>query len=381
MASLGPPPPGIDLHESRAGDLVASWASTWSLAVVSVMLRVVCRKLAKVRFWLDDWFIITSLFFSGGFMFTVTIYMVDNGMCRHIWAGPADATRDWALGLFTTEFTYTLSLVFIKWSILAFYWRIFSIQFLDKLCLWILAGMVACWGVAAILTSIFQCVPIPALWQQFDPVHPTDPDTFTCGVDIHNLFIGKAVPHIVTDALILIFPLPYIWHLHLRLSQKIATAGIFLVGIFVSIVSIVRFVFVLEVDLESPDVTWDQCTEMLWTGIEIYIGTVCACLPSLKPLLNLMLYGSVYPRSHRPTASDAQIMFEIAEATKRRCRQPSNANVSSSYIFASARGAAGDARVSEGLTESVTGSVTGSVPDDSPTIEMDDAGEHAKDCQ
>jgi hypothetical protein len=74
-------------------------------------------------------------------------------------------------------------------------------------------------------------------------------------------------------------------------------------------------------------------------------------------------------------------MFEIAEATKRRCRQPSNANVSSTYIFASARGAAGDARVSEGLTDSVTGSVTGSVPDDSPTIEMDDVGEHAKDCQ
>lgn len=61
MASLGPPPPGIDLYESRAADLVASWASTWSLAVVSVMLRVVCRRLAKVRFWLDDWFIITSL--------------------------------------------------------------------------------------------------------------------------------------------------------------------------------------------------------------------------------------------------------------------------------------------------------------------------------
>ncbi|KAL7813875.1 hypothetical protein V8C44DRAFT_357218 [Trichoderma aethiopicum] len=360
MASLGPPPPGIDLHESRAADLVASWASTWSLAVVSVMLRVVCRRLAKVRFWLDDWFIITSLFFSGGFMFTVTIYMVDNGMCRHIWAGPADATRDWALGLFTTEFTYTLSLVFIKWSVLAFYWRIFSIQFLDKLCLWILAGMVACWGVAA-----------------FDPVHPTDPDTFNCGVDIHNLFIGKAVPHIVTDALILVFPLPYIWHLHLRLSQKIATAGIFLVGIFVSIVSIVRFVFVLEVDLDSPDVTWDQCSEMLWTGIEIYIGTVCACLPSLKPLLNLVLYGSVYPRSHRPTASDAQVMFEIAEAAKRRCRQPSNTNVSSSYISASARGAVEDERVSDGLSESVTGSV----PDDSPTIEMDDVGEHTKDCR
>ncbi|PNP47022.1 hypothetical protein THARTR1_10527 [Trichoderma harzianum] len=231
MASLGPPPPGINLQASRAGNLVATWASTWGLAVAAVILRVVCRKLAKIRFWLDDWFIIVSLLFSGGFTFTVTIYMVNNGFCKHIWAGPPDATRDWALGLFTTEFTYTFSLMFIKFSILAFYWRIFSIQFIDKLLLWVLAGMVACWTVASILTSVFQCVPISALWQQFDPVHPTDPSTFTCGVDIHKLFIGKTVPHIITDILILLFPVPYIWGLHLRMSQKIATACVFMLGI------------------------------------------------------------------------------------------------------------------------------------------------------
>ncbi|EHK17254.1 uncharacterized protein TRIVIDRAFT_42454, partial [Trichoderma virens Gv29-8] len=201
--------------------------------------------------------------------------VVSNGFCKHIWVGPPDATRDWALGLFTTEFTYTFSLMCIKLSILAFYWRIFSVQFIDKLLLGILAGMVGCWTVASILTSVFQCVPISALWQQFDPVHPTDPSTFTCGVNIHNLFIGKTVPHIVTDVLILLFPLPYIWNLHLRMSQKIATACIFMLGIFVLVVSIVRFVFVLQLNLESPDVTWDECAEMKWTGVEVYIGTVC----------------------------------------------------------------------------------------------------------
>lgn len=61
MASLGPPPPGIDLQASRQGNLVASWAATWGLAVAAVILRVLCRKLAKIRFWLDDWFIIASL--------------------------------------------------------------------------------------------------------------------------------------------------------------------------------------------------------------------------------------------------------------------------------------------------------------------------------
>ncbi|KAL7934641.1 hypothetical protein V8C35DRAFT_301465 [Trichoderma chlorosporum] len=374
MASPGPPPPGIDLQASRAGNLVAAWGSTWGLAVAAVILRVVCRKLAKIRLWLDDWLIIASLLFSGGFMFTVTVYMVNNGFCRHVWAGSADATRDWALGLFTTEFTYTLSLMAIKFSILAFYWRIFSVQFIDKLLLWILAGMVGCWGLGSMLTSVFQCVPISALWQQFDPVHPRDPSTFTCGVNIHKLFIGKTIPHVVTDALILIFPLPYIWCLHLRMSQRIATACIFLLGTFVLAVSIVRLVFVLQLNLASSDVTWDECTEMKWTGVEVYIGTVCACLPSLKPLMNLILYGRIHPKSHRPSVTDAQTILEIANATKRRCRRPSNANVSSSYIFASMRGAMDDPDIFERLSESETGSGQ----DTTPGIEMENTGANSK---
>jgi hypothetical protein len=61
MASLGPPPPGIDLNEDKTSDLIGAWASTWGLAVTAVILRILCRKLAKIRLWLDDWLIIVSL--------------------------------------------------------------------------------------------------------------------------------------------------------------------------------------------------------------------------------------------------------------------------------------------------------------------------------
>lgn len=80
------------------------------------------------------------------------------------------------------------------------------------------------------LTTVFQCIPISALWNQYDPVNPPDPSTFECSVKIHPLFIGKSVPHIATDILILLFPLPYIWNLQLRLSQKIAMSVIFGLG-------------------------------------------------------------------------------------------------------------------------------------------------------
>ncbi|EHK47687.1 hypothetical protein TRIATDRAFT_316718 [Trichoderma atroviride IMI 206040] len=351
----GPPPPGIDLSQDRSANLIGAWSSTWGMAVIAVILRVSCRKLVKVRLWLDDWLIIISLLFSGGFMFTVSIYMVNNGFCKHIWAGPPEAGRDWALGLFTTEFTYTVALCLVKLSIITFYWRIFIIRLVDKIILGILAGMVICWGM---ITSVLQCIPISALWNQFDPINPPDPSTFECSVKVHPFFIGKAVPHIATDILILIFPLPYIWNLRLRLSQKIATSFIFGLGIFVTAVSITRLVFVLELDLNSPDVTWNECTEMIWTGVETYVGTVCACLPSLKPIFNLVLYGSVYPKSYyRPNVSDAETIHEIAEAAKRRYyHQHRDASIPSAYLFASMRGAM-DLHTFEQLSGTEAGSV------------------------
>jgi hypothetical protein len=181
--------------------------------------------------------------------------VVDNGFCKHVWAGPPEAGRDWALGLFTTEFTYTIALCLIKLSIISFYWRIFIIRLLDKILLGILAGMVICWGLGSVcspnfpvsslfltfrdkrltykqmITSVFQCIPISALWNEFDPVNPPDPSTFECSVQVHPFFIGKAVPHIATDILILLFPIPYIWNLQLRFSQKIAMSFIFGVGL------------------------------------------------------------------------------------------------------------------------------------------------------
>lgn len=61
MAFPGPPPPGIDLSQDRSADLIGAWSSTWGMAVIAVILRITCRKLVKVRLWLDDWLIIISL--------------------------------------------------------------------------------------------------------------------------------------------------------------------------------------------------------------------------------------------------------------------------------------------------------------------------------
>ncbi|XP_014550688.1 hypothetical protein COCVIDRAFT_42865 [Bipolaris victoriae FI3] len=270
MAFLGEPSSGTDLRETKVPQLVAGLTSTWVLGVITVGLRVLVQKLTKNKLWLDDWLIIASL----------------------------------AMGLFVAEYMYTLSIVFIKWSILAFYWRIFSTNPTTRLPMWILYSIIGAWGIAVVhLVTSFQRLPISAFWERFDPVNPMPASEYTCGVDVHTFFKANAIPNIATDVFILLLPLPYIWTLHLCWAQKVAVTNIFIVGLFVTVVSVVRLTFVLALDIASPDVTWNGSDEMMWTGIEVNVATVLltsipACLPSLKPILNFMMHGNVNPKSH-----------------------------------------------------------------------------------
>lgn len=54
---------------------------------------------------------------------------------------------------------------------------------------------------------------------------------YHCGVDQMPFFYGNAIPTIITDVLLMILPLPYVWRLHLPAGGKVALSGIFLVGI------------------------------------------------------------------------------------------------------------------------------------------------------
>ena len=143
--------------------------------------------------------------------------------------------------LFTGEILYTLTLCSVKYSILAFYFRLFVKSI--RIPVYVLTTLVTAWGIAVvslvarpcaitfltdigtqILVSIFQCVPISALWNR------SPNDSSECGVDDYAFFIGNAVPNIVTDAAILSLPIPVIWKLHRTTSQKIALSGIFMLG-------------------------------------------------------------------------------------------------------------------------------------------------------
>lgn len=79
--------------------------------------------------------------------------MIGLGLGRHIWVGPPDAALAWAKGLFISEVSYTCIICSVKFSLLAFYWRIFK-QSKIRIPIYVLTLVVSAWGTAVVSSEI-----------------------------------------------------------------------------------------------------------------------------------------------------------------------------------------------------------------------------------
>lgn len=89
------------------------------------------------------------------------------------------------------------------------------------------------------------------------------------------------------------------------------------------IISIVRL-FYLKISRDSHDPTWDSVPATYWTVIELNCGILCACLPTLRPLLR-HIFPSLAHNSEKdsggPKDSNGQRIITIGESDERR-RKP-----------------------------------------------------------
>lgn len=87
--------------------------------------------------------------------------VIPHGTGKHVWAAPPEGVKVWAVGLFISEIVYTLTLVAVKFSTLAFYWRIFGSNATIHIPIWTLLGVVAAWGIAVVCPSLsLPCISL-----------------------------------------------------------------------------------------------------------------------------------------------------------------------------------------------------------------------------
>jgi len=269
--------------ENLQANLYATAAICLTLSYIAVRLRLWARKLKGQAMGWDDWMIIVALFFTSIFV-AMFLFVTIMGMGRHlivmILEHPQNAVP-FAKGILAAEVFYNPATFCTKTAILLLYHRIFPSQTFKRIC-WGVGIFVFCYSLTALMTNIFQCVPVEADW---NPAL-----TPRCvNLDLELILVSSI--NVITDAVILCLPMPYVWRLHATRSKKLTLTGIFLLGSFVVVVSIIRATYVSAVSL--TDGSWADSYSAMWSVVETCLAIVAACLPVLRPVFNKVMYGHV----------------------------------------------------------------------------------------
>ncbi|KAE8313314.1 hypothetical protein BDV41DRAFT_576790 [Aspergillus transmontanensis] len=247
------------------------------LAVVSVVLRFVARRIRKVTLGADDCLIVASL----ALLFTISgiaLGMIHHGLGYNKEDLPAESSLMVAKLLYVFEILYVINLLTIKLSILMMYRRIFTnISRLFRVGAMICGAVVTLWATAFVPAAIFQCTPVARAWDIDIPGH--------C-INLQLGFYCVALPNILTDIAILSLPIRSCWQLHRSVLYRLSLIGVFMLGIFVVGVSIYRFTLLFIFTPHNVPGTIGPAT--IWSVIECAVAILCACLPTITPVLRIV---------------------------------------------------------------------------------------------
>lgn len=206
---------------------------------------------------------------------------VVHGYGKHI--DDLTATQaDTALMFFwVAQIPYKIVVSLNKISVVIFSKRIFTDKTFQIAC-WIILAILIGWGLGGLGATVFQCVPAEGSW---------NPNVKASCIDKDAFWVAFATGNAITDAMVLILPLPMVFKLQLKLRDKLLLSGVFLLGGFVLVCSIMRTTAVSDSLQNQRDITYNFIPRGIWTLTEANIGIICACLPMMKQVLRKFFPG------------------------------------------------------------------------------------------
>lgn len=124
--------------------------------------------------------------------------------------------------LFAMEITYALSSTASRAALVALYYKVFYLSASFRRAAWVMAAMLIAWTLAALLTSIFSCIPIEGFW-----------DKSLKSTCINNIAFSEYIsyPNILLDIASAVLPIREIWRLQLSRNRKLTMVAMFGLGI------------------------------------------------------------------------------------------------------------------------------------------------------
>ncbi|GJC96504.1 Integral membrane protein [Colletotrichum higginsianum IMI 349063] len=258
------------------------WIVVFTFVDASVLcLRAWSARVMRRSFYWDDGMIMFA-FANLVALEGVVIWAIYNGLGKH--------TDELSLEEYAVQFklilasgvTWLLGTVFIKMAILWLYTRIFATAQFKR---WsrVLMGFTGAYGVAFLIIFMTRCLPVSQQWAPVPGGHCRD-------ITIDQ--IVSVTINIVLDIAMTVLPMPALWGLQMPLKNKIAVSAMFGMGFATIAIMIWRLVNTV-VTIGDPDFVYNLHDIGLISLLELWIGIIIACLPTLGPLFKTYVKPAV----------------------------------------------------------------------------------------
>ncbi|KAH7121686.1 hypothetical protein EDB81DRAFT_952355 [Dactylonectria macrodidyma] len=279
-----------------------------------VLLRLGSKLfITNSSFGLDDTFIMLTLLCA-----IPSTAMNIHGAARHgegkdIWTLDSHDVTQFGIYFYILHILYFAQVSLLKMSLLFFYLRIF--QGLTRNLLWATVAFNAMFGIVFVFLGVFECWPISYFWTGWDGEHHG-----SC-LNTNAIAWANAGISVALDVWMLAIPLHRLWSLKMHWKKKTGVAAMFIVGTFITIVSVIRLQSLVHLG-GSQNFTYDHTNVSIWSTVEIHVGIICASMPAVRILLvrlfpilggssydssNYQSHGEIYGRMSRIITRNARV--------------------------------------------------------------------------
>ncbi|KND92025.1 hypothetical protein TOPH_03271 [Tolypocladium ophioglossoides CBS 100239] len=227
----------------------------------------------------DDWAIVVTILVQIPCTAINLFGLTAHGLGKDAWTLEPTEVSPFAQYFRILEILYVTLISLIKLSLTLFYLTIFPGLIIRRL-LWGTAVFHVVFGIIFVLKTIFQCTPID--------FYSTDYSEYAAGgcyTDITACWWIHAALNVAADFWLIAISLSQVHKLGLHWKKKVGAVIMFMTGILVTVVSILRLRTIVNY---SKNPTWDLWPIALWSTIEINVGITCICLPSVRLILARM---------------------------------------------------------------------------------------------
>lgn len=170
---------------------------------------------------------------------------------------------------------YQIGISFFKIALLISYLRLLkgTDQKTYRKVVWATIILVFLAHLGCALSLIFACTPVDKSWNPLKSGSCLPPGPS---------FTGYAVVTIVSDVVVALLPIPVLLKLNIRLEKKVGLIGIFMLGLFTTLCSILRYLQIDRIQYGDGNSTM----LVLWGTIEFNVGVGCPATSDLILVLH-----------------------------------------------------------------------------------------------